>query len=297
MRSTRSWQGLELVVVLVILGSVSTSSHADPITIPGYTVTDLGAGTPTFSTDANGNGILNAPNGQIYAFPQTPNMVLPSGPGTTSNLPLPISAPVNSPATNGNPENAFAYVQSAVMNTNGVVAAIEAYGVNGHYGIPTAFVVQPNANGSWSVPVQIWQGAEQFMSVPPVPSGNLVVGINNLNQVLGVMTIGLSDNNTETALYNLNSHSLIDLSAQLITLGYSNVNPVALDDDGRILLSAISFSPSINSLTTDNLLLTPDGLSSGPLEIPAPEPGTLAVALLAIAGFIAHRLREHRRAA
>jgi hypothetical protein len=95
----------------------------------------------------------------------------------------------------------------------------------------------------------------------------------------------------------MNSHTLIDLSAQLITLGYSNVNPIALDDDGRILLSAISFSPSMNHLTTDSLLLTPDGLSSDPLEIPAPEPGTLAVALLAIAGFVAHRFREHRRAA
>jgi hypothetical protein len=67
--------------------------------------------------------------------------------------------------------------------------------------------------------------------------------------------------------------------------------PIALDDDGRILLSADPFPGN----QPTNLLLTPDGLSAAPLEVPAPEPGTLGIGLFAIAGFVAHRLREHRR--
>jgi hypothetical protein len=293
MRRNRGWQFLTSMVLLVILASVVTSAHADPITIPGYTVTDFGTVTPAFATDGDGNRVLNAPNGQVYAFPRTPYTVLPSGPGI-SNLPLPISAPINDPSTHGNPANAFAYVQGADMNANGVVAAIEASGVTGHNGINTAFIEQMNANGSWSSPVQIWRGNEQFLS-SPVASGNLVAGINNLNQVLGSMGSGPS-NSIDAMLYNVNSHSLTDLSAQLLAVGYNSAQPIALDDDGRILLSATSFSTSLNTLTTDNLLLTPDGLSSSPLEVPAPEPGTFAIGLLAIAGCAAHCLRERRRA-
>jgi hypothetical protein len=295
MRRNRGWQLLEFGGLLLNLGFAVPSAHADPITIPGYTVTDLGPTAPTFATDSNGNGVLNATNGQIYAFPQTANTVLASGPGNISHLPLPISAPINDPNTYGNPAYAFAYVQSAVMNANGVVAAIEASGVTGHYAIVTAFVVQHNSNGSWSSPIELWQGSEQFFSVPPAHSGILLVGINNLNQILGFRSFG-GPMSADTALYNVDSHSLTDLSAQLSTAGFSNVQPLALDDDGRILVNATSFSPMLNFLTTDNLLLTPDGLTSAPLEVPAPEPGTLAIGLLAIAGFVAHRLRERHRA-
>jgi hypothetical protein len=297
MRRNRDSRSLKIAASLVILGFAAASAQADPITIPGYTVTDLGTVTPTIATGANGSGVLNATNGQVYAFPQTPNSVLPSGLGHMPNLPLPFSAPVNDPNTYGNPANAFAYVQSAVMNANGVVAAVESSGVGGHYGIDTAFVVQMNSNGSWSLPIQIWQGNPQFLSVPPVFPGNLVVGINNLNQILGSMGTGGQDNSTDAMLYNVNSHAVTDLSTQLLAVGYNNLQPLALDDDGRILLSATSFSQSLHSLTTDNLLLIPDDLSSAPLEFPAPEPGTLAIALLAISGFAVHRIRNNRRRA
>ena len=39
---------------VVLSGLCAAAAQADPITVQGYTVTDLGAGTPTFSTDANG---------------------------------------------------------------------------------------------------------------------------------------------------------------------------------------------------------------------------------------------------
>jgi hypothetical protein len=86
---------------------------------------------------------------------------------------------------------------------------------------------------------------------------------------------------------------MTDLTALLNGAGFTNTLPTALDDDGRILLSGTEFNINLGPVQT-NLLLTPDGLSAAPLEVPAPEPGTLAVGLLAIAGFAAHRLRERR---
>jgi PEP-CTERM motif len=292
MRRNRSWLGLEPGVMILILGSVLSSAQADPITIPGYTVTDLGAGTPTLSTDANGNGVLNAPNGQVYAFSQTSNATLTPGQGVMANFPLPFAAPVNDPNTYGNPLFAFAYVQSATMNANGTVVAIEDWGVNGHYGFSEAYVVQSNGNGSWGAPVTIWQGNEQFFNVPPVSSANLVTGINNLNQVLGSAGIGGPQNDiTDATLYNTSSHTLVDLSVLLGAAGFANDQPIALDADGRILLSATEFSQTLGPTQT-NILLTPDGLPAAPLEVPAPEPASIAVMLLAMVGFAWHRRRE-----
>ena len=73
-----------------------------------------------------------------------------------ANFPLIQSAPVGNPMTYGNPANAFSYVQSAVMNANGIVAAIDDAGVNGHYRY-RARLISPSRmpNGSWGTPVGI----------------------------------------------------------------------------------------------------------------------------------------------
>jgi hypothetical protein len=112
-----------------------------------------------------------------------------------------------------------------------------------------------------------------------------------------------SNSGTDIMLYNLNSRGSTDLSQLFfsaessgnwpIAYTYSNFSPIALDNNGRIVLSAISFNANIGESET-NLLLTPDDRSSLPLEVPAPEPGTLAVMVLAIAGFAARRVRDRR---
>ncbi len=79
MRKPRGRLILTGVLLASMLGSIAQTANADPITIPGYTVTDLGSGTPTFSTGANGNGILNAPNGQLFAFQQPSETFLEQG--------------------------------------------------------------------------------------------------------------------------------------------------------------------------------------------------------------------------
>ncbi len=309
MRRIRGCHGPGYAVVLLILASTLTSAQAAPITIPGYTVTDLGPGTPTFSTDANGNGVLNAPNGQVYAFSQTPNTVLTPGQGIMANFPLLVPAPINDPFTYGNPMNAFAFVESAVMNANGLATVTESWGVAGHYENSSAYAVQLGPNGSWGSPVALWNGNEQFFTNW---GPNLITGVNNLNQVLGTMAAGsVFNTGTDLVLYNINSHTLTDLNT-LLGSGSGGIyqsggdyvvnqtsagpgQPIALDDEGRILLSAYPFPQSLPGNQPTNLLLTPNGLSAAPLEVPAPEPGALGVGLLAIAGFVAHRIREQRR--
>ncbi len=281
MQSNRRWRCFESAGSLMILGFAITSAHAAPITIPGYTVTDLGAGTPTFSTDASGNGVLNAPNGQVYAFPQTPNSVLTPGQGIAANFPVLGAAPVADSNTYGNPANAFNYIQSAVMNANGVVVAIDDSGVNGHYGTGSVYVVQLNANGSWGPSMAVWSGNEQFIISSNIYiHANLVTGVNNLNQVLGTIGIDpLYGQATNVVLYNVNSHSLTDLDTLFYKSAAGGIyqskgdyvinQPIALDDDGRILLGATRFDPN-DGLTPTTLLLTPDGLSSDPSRGPRP---------------------------
>ncbi len=83
------------VPLAALLSFVASTASADPITIPGYTVTDVGSGTSTFSTGASGNGILNAPNGQSYAFQQPSGTILTPGQGIAAGIPLlsPLSYP------------------------------------------------------------------------------------------------------------------------------------------------------------------------------------------------------------
>ena len=193
--------------------------------------------------------------------------------------------------------------QAAVMNGNGVVAAVENYGVNDHWLLSVAYFVGLNANGSWGSPTVMWSGNEQFGLTYQPP---LLLGLSGNNQVLGSMGAGsYYDTGTDVAVYNINSHTLTNLSTLLGSAGSGGIyqsggdyvinQPIALDEEGRILLSAYPFPLSLPGNQPTNLLLTPDGLSAAPLEVAAPEPGALVVGLLAIAGFVAHRLREQPR--
>ncbi len=296
----RGRRSIHLAAMALLLGPAATLAHADPLTIPGYTVTDLGYGTTTFSTEANGTGVLNAPNGQIYAFAQTDNTVLTPGQGILANAPLPTSAIIDGSGLYGNGANTFGYIQSAVMNANGIIAATDDWGIEGRWAFGSAYFLQINANGSLSPSSGLW--TSNIIQDEPFIYSNVITGLNNLNQILG--SVGVDPTraiDTDAVLYNVNSHTLTDLTQLFASSStatwltrYNGLQPIALDNDGRILVSASAFNPNIGGWQT-NLLLTPNGLSASPLEVPAPEPGTLAVMLLAIAGFAAHRVRERRR--
>jgi hypothetical protein len=73
------------------------------------------------------------------------------------------------------------------MNGNGVVAAVENYGVNDHYLQSVAYFVQLTANGSWSYPTVIWSGNEQFTAGGLTYQPPLLIGLSGNNRVLGSM--------------------------------------------------------------------------------------------------------------
>jgi len=281
-----------LVILSVILAVGPSLAQADPITAEGYTVTDLGAGSPTFSTDGNGNGIVIAPNGQSYAFPQTPISLPSAGPGSLANFPVLEAPPVNDPNTYGNPLNAFSNVSNLILNANGIAVAVDSFGVNGHMINNEVYYVQHNADGSSGQPVGVWAGTPQFQGLGG--GGFQLVGLSNTNEIL-INNFASPSQANVALLYNINTHTLTDLWGLLnsANVPFNNLVPLAIDNDGRILLGA---QPTASYLDPQHtLLLTPEGVSSEPLLLPVPEPGTLAVMLLAIAGFVSHRLRERRR--
>ena len=180
------------------------------------------------------------------------------------------------------------------MNSNGIAVAIVTPGGDGQPTSGTAYYSQHNADGSWSSPTSILQGNGQY-------NGNLgisVVGLNNLNQVLGtVSSIGQYDQYNATVLYNIGTHTLTNLSALALNgplsgYVYANIVPVAIDDSGRILLQAAPYGGSAVQ-GEQTLLLTPTDMPGNP--VPAPEPGSFAVMALAAAAFAWHRIRERQR--
>ncbi len=281
-----------LVAAAFFVGTAYSTARADPITVQAYTVTDLGAGPPTFSTDASGNGLVIAPGGNTaYAFPQT---VSSSG-GVLANIPLIDPAPTYSPDTYGNPANAFAYIQSAVMNANGIAAVLEVTGVNGHWYAGDAYYVQEKANGSWGAPVRMFSGLTDFdgSALPNHASaqqlGISIAGINNLNQVLGFAQYGPNSWQSGPFVYNINTQTSIQLGN--LNGNYLNVQPIAIADNGQLLLQGESVATGGPDHT---LLLTPDGVSPNPLTV-APEPAAWAVMALAAAAFALGQHRERRR--
>ena len=299
------------VTAILILSRFISTARADALT-PSYTVTDLGSGNITataangtviqnlisfaggqgnqeLTATASGSPIVSISNGQsAYSFNVTPAISLNPNQGNLANFPVPIPAPVNSSDTYGNPANAYSVPLQPIMNANGVVVAIDSAGVSGHEGMGTAYSVQQNADGSWGTPTIMWGGNTQFTGLP-TPAGLSVTGINNLNQVLGEMGVGGFSNDiaTNAVVYDIGTHSLINLSNYLSPQGYHDIHPIAIDDQGRILLWA-----ALGTTSEDTVLLTPSGLHPDPIPLATPEPASWAVMALAMVAFVAHRVRE-----
>ncbi len=300
--------------VFVLLVAAASVVHADPIGA-SYNVTDLGSGPVTLSTSnggtfaipqfvGNSGMFVNPPPGggqyttvsngtQTYSFTFAPATPLTPNQGITTNYPFGSPAPNYERGPYGDPAYHPSSVVSAITNSNGIAVAIVTPGGDGQPTSGTAYYSQHNADGSWSSPALMWQGNGQY-------NGNLglsVVGLNNLNQVLGTMSIGQYNQYYASVLYDINTHTLTNLSALALTgplsgYVYYNIVPVAIDDSGRILLQAAPYGGSTIQ-GEQTLLLTPTDLPGNP--VPAPEPGSFAVMALAAAAFAWHRIRERRR--
>jgi hypothetical protein len=287
MRMSRGWSGSHLVVATILLSAATSAAHADPITSDGYTITDLGPGTPTFSTDSNGNGIVIAPNGQMaYSFPETANTVLTPGQGIMANFP-------QFPATRGagdygNPAYDYNNVLGGAMNSSGLAVVTDQAGVAGHGYTISEIAIQRNADGSWGQPVTVVSSTEQY------EGGGLrdltTALLSKSNQILAYNVPGGSSI-YHPFLYNFNTSSTTDLMKVLTSVNssYVSLQPIAIDDLGRILFTATSQNPGLFLPTQTNLLFTPVGVSSDPIDLSVPEPSTVAVFLIAIVGYGACR--------
>jgi hypothetical protein len=287
-----------LVASALFVGSVCVRAQADPILVQGYTLTDLGAGSPTFATDASGNEIVITPDGHTgYAFPQIGKTSFSgvSGQGVLAKIPLLDPPPTNSPDTYGNPANAFAYIQSAVMNAKGMAAVLEVTGVAGHWYQGDTYYVQENANGSWGTPVRIFSGPTDFdgsaqnshASVQQL--GISIAGINNLGQVLGFLQTGPQSWQSGPFVYNINTQTSVQLGN--LNGNYLNVQPTAIADNRELLLQG---QPVATGGPDHTLLLSPDGSPPTPFAI-TPEPSGWAVMALAAVAFAVRQHRQNRR--
>jgi PEP-CTERM motif len=252
----------------------------------------LGPGTPTFSTDSNGNGIVIAPNGQVaYSFPQTPNTVLTPGQGIMANFPQLPTHP--GPGDYGDPAYDFNNVTSAIMNSNGLVAATDQAGVSGHLYTGSALAIQHNADGSWGQATTFFTSGSLAQGID-YGNGFTIVGLSKSNEIL----INIPNSYISIAnslVYNASTNTTTHFTKVLSDVNgyyYANIRALAIDGMGRIVLSA-NRSPLNNNgpwpPPQTNLLLTPDGVSSDPIELTVPEPSTLALMLLAMAGYAIRR--------
>ena len=284
-------------MVLCLLCSAAATAQADPLTT--FTLTDLGSGSPSFASAADGRGIVLAPNGQAaYPFQQAQATTLDSQQLLASHFPLTNTPPpIDAPGAYGNPANVYSTLLAPSTNGDGIYVAIDAFGVYGHEGASDAYYVKQSPNGTWGTPVGMWTGAMQYQGLI-TPGQSSIAGINKLNEVLGVGSDG-SPNGlgwAQTYLYNINSNTLTNLGtlSVLTAGGWNNIRPIAIDDQGRILLEGFE-NPATGDRSAHTLLLTPQGVSSSAQELAAPEPGALALAGSIIAALAVRRAVRSRK--
>jgi hypothetical protein len=281
-----------MTVLFLLIASVSTA-NADPIP-PTYTVTDLGSGT-AFTNNPISNGIVTSLNGQTaYAFPQT---------FTGTTISTPANFPLLDPVPMGSNGTGYSSVPYMTLYPNGIAIATDQIGFNANLNGSQSwqgadiYYVQRNPDGSWGQPVALISATKNYgapLDYRPNVSAVLSQSGYVLESTLMVPGTGVGNS---AAIYNIYTHTYTDLSTlpALVNNGYSNIRGLAIDDDGRVLVWATHLSQNQTTLATDDLLLlTPAGVSSDPLPMAAPEPGAWMVMTLAMAGFAAQRVREHR---
>jgi hypothetical protein len=255
-----------LAMALLAAEFTGPQALADPL----YTITDLGTGPITFSTASGGTvglpstwsatasattQFVSVSNGQdSYSFSTTPDTVL--GQSTLYNL----------------PSSTTLTQLAGLMNSNGtaVLSGLNTDASNPDLSNNVAYSLQQTSSGSWSQQAPITSGPE-MVDTP----GNYIriVGLNEQNQALFVT--GYPTQNYTPMLYSINSQTLINMFTfpVLSNSSFFNFYPIAIDDQGRILLHAQENGP--DSILNTTLLLTPDVVSSDPLPLSTPEPATM----------------------
>ncbi len=289
---------------------MGATALADPL----YTIIDLGT-SPTNGVDSSGNGTITGSNGLTYTFNPVQNYLPAQWSNTTQGVPIVDLAPIGLQTANDIPGHNFAFSYSNLnyMNSQGLAAGINTWGVYGDQSNGVVFLTQQQANGSWGAPIPIWSAGSsiQGMGTGTIFAG--IIGVSPQGQVLGFggvsnrwwsydPTLYLYDTKTQalTNLTTLISSITLTSSQQLppggdpnwyVHIGYS----AQLDNQGRILVLADPPGlPGPASYSPETLLLIPQGVSADPIAVPEPE--SWAVFATLIGGLIAHkRLRSRTR--
>ena len=206
--------------------------------------------------------------------------------------------------TYGNPRFAYSYLESSgvFLNKAGEFAATDLVGVAGHAAssgssVYTAtrqadgsYTQTRQADGSFAPLTPLWSTRDNFYSGGQVAR---VLDLNNSGQMLGVDSgMWMYYGGRDFFVYDLHTRIRTEL-APLLPPGWIIARPpIAIDDQGRVLLYADKpYVPGSNT-PAELLLLTPAGLASGPIA--TPEPSTLATLAVAIAGLVYRRHRKQQ---
>lgn len=291
-RTARPFRIRRILLIAGLHLAAGGLAHADPM----YTAIDLGTGNLTYGVDSSGNGTVTGSTGQTYLFNPAQNYLPSQWTGMSVGVPTVEPAPVGSPLTNGNPSYAYSSSTLSIMNSHGLAAGINFYGVDGHLGSSEAFLTQMQASGSWGAAIPLWAGT-MTMGEPYSEIG--IEGIAANGQILGHGVVDPNVNGPETLfLYDTKTQSLTNLTnlvnamtwtnstrlspGQIPTWMLQNVNG-HIDDQGRLLVQATEGQGG----PVHNLLLIPDNLPGN--QVLAPEPAAWAAFALLIGGLVAHR--------
>ena len=284
--------------LMLVTGAASTAG-ADAI--PSYTVTDLGAGNATLSAATGADATVTASDGKtVYAFPRTDNTV--ANPQSLLNTLPPITSatPPGLLVTYGNEPTYSQWSTNnnlVFLNQKGELLSTNFLGVDGQSALSGSIVyTATRLDGGFFGPLKpLWNSPNGIYGGGTVAS---VLDLNNAGQALG-LDAGIDPHynsllgSRDVFLFDLHSGVRTEL-ASLLPQGLSWPDPIALDDQGRILLRADKPDvPGVYHSQTELLLLTPAGLSSTPIA--TPEPSTLATLAVAGLGLAVHRRLRGRR--
>ena len=242
-----------------------------------YSITNLGT-SESFSTDSDGNRVVVASDGTRYSFPgSTPQTWTPASP-SQAGVPIPSQYPSQNTIEGG------FYPYGGLSNANGtfVVAA--------NYYSPTRtindsdsvlYTFNRKSDGSFG-PATVFETVFQYVTTN---SSIRPLLFNNNNLLLA--SLGNTWGSSGWQLFDLRNDQSWELYHSMG--GYWMNNPVAMDDQGRILMTGSVNGPDPGP--TSYFLLTPDGMTSNP--IPAPEPTALVtLGSVSIGLLIRRRFRE-----
>ena len=227
--------------------------------------------------------LASVSNGQVSnAFATTPDTMLVQGQAVLSNVPSNLD--------NGALTGPFGYSGpevSGFSNANGIAAVVVSFQVANYgsaYQISSIYPIGSNGQVDWSQGTTITTSPNNNGLTPGYTA---IAGINTANQAL--VATGFDNHPYDTLVYSLRSSSVTDLDklSAITSVGYYDLKPIAIDDQGQLLVTATLDTPT--GPVFDTLLLT---LNGEPI-VTTPEPSTcITWALIAGASWLAAKRRR-----